>query len=57
MPLNTAHSHVLQAKTPLIADGALATELEARGCDLNDPLWSAKVLLESPHLIEEVHRD
>ena len=57
MPLNTALSHLLQAKTPLIADGALATELEARGCDLNDPLWSAKVLLESPHLIEEVHRD
>lgn len=39
------------------ADGALATELEARGCDLNDPLWSAKVLLEKPELIREVHRD
>lgn len=42
---------------PLIADGALATELEARGCNLDDPLWSAKVLLERPELIRDVHRD
>lgn len=41
----------------LILDGALATELEQRGCDLRDPLWSAKVLLEKPALIAEVHRD
>ncbi|RAX15918.1 homocysteine S-methyltransferase [Pseudarthrobacter sp. AG30] len=41
----------------LVSDGALATELEARGCDLNDPLWSAKVLLEQPELIRDVHRD
>ncbi|GAA3707194.1 homocysteine S-methyltransferase [Zhihengliuella alba] len=38
-------------------DGALATELERHGCDLADPLWSAKVLLEQPHLIERVHRE
>jgi len=25
----------------LVLDGALATELERRGADLNDPLWSA----------------
>ncbi len=41
----------------LTVDGALATELEARGCDLDDPLWSAKVLLEQPQLIKQVHRD
>ncbi|VTP65573.1 Homocysteine S-methyltransferase [Serratia rubidaea] len=41
----------------LILDGALATELEARGCDLSDPLWSAKVLLENPTLIYQVHLD
>jgi len=39
----------------LILDGALATELEQRGCDLRDPLWSAKVLLEKPELIYQVH--
>ena len=41
----------------LVLDGALATELERRGADLNDPLWSAKCLLESPHLIRAVHLD
>lgn len=30
----------------MILDGALATELETHGCHLNDPLWSAKVLME-----------
>lgn len=40
-----------------IIDGALATELQHRGCDLNDPLWSAKVLIEQPELIVDVHED
>lgn len=40
-----------------IIDGAMATELEARGCDLNDALWSARVLLEQPELIRAVHLD
>ncbi|XP_022727717.1 homocysteine S-methyltransferase 2-like isoform X2 [Durio zibethinus] len=38
-----------------IIDGGLATELERHGADLNDPLWSAKCLLTSPHLIRSVH--
>lgn len=41
----------------VIIDGALATELQQRGCDLNDPLWSAKVLIEQPQLITAVHYD
>jgi homocysteine S-methyltransferase len=41
----------------MILDGALATELERRGCDLRDPLWSAKVLIEAPQLIKQVHLD
>lgn len=40
-----------------VIDGAMATELEGRGCDLNDALWSAKVLLEQPELIRAVHLD
>nr|XP_029151099.1 selenocysteine methyltransferase isoform X2 [Arachis hypogaea] len=40
-----------------VIDGGLATELERKGADLNDPLWSAKCLLSSPHLIREVHLD
>ena len=41
----------------MILDGALATELERRGCALDDPLWSARMLMESPEIIAAVHRD
>ena len=41
----------------VIVDGAMATELENYGCDLNDRLWSAKVLMENPELIKKVHVD
>nr|KJB23031.1 hypothetical protein B456_004G078000 [Gossypium raimondii] len=40
-----------------VIDGGLATVLELHGADLNDPLWSAKCLLTSPHLIRSVHLD
>jgi len=42
---------------PLILDGGLATALEARGFDLNDPLWSARLLAEDPQAIRQVHQD
>ncbi len=48
---------LLEQSPVVILDGALATELEARGCDLCDPLWSAKVLMEAPELIYQVHYD
>lgn len=41
----------------VVVDGGLATELEKRGCNIDDPLWSAKVLLEDPDKIEALHRD
>lgn len=48
---------ILSEHPVVILDGALATELERRGADLNDPLWSAKILLEQPELIKQVHLD
>ncbi|MCW8113711.1 homocysteine S-methyltransferase [Yersinia intermedia] len=57
MPVNNPISALLTADRTVILDGALATELEARGCDLSDPLWSAKVLIEDPELIYQVHLD
>ncbi|HRD50673.1 MAG: homocysteine S-methyltransferase [Candidatus Competibacter sp.] len=48
---------ILQRHPIILLDGALATELERRGCDLRDPLWSAKALLETPDLIRQVHLD
>lgn len=46
----------LLARGDAVIDGGLATELEARGHDLRDPLWSAKVLRDDPDAIVEVHR-
>ncbi len=44
-------------RAPLILDGGLASELQSRGADLSDPLWSAKLLIENPALIRQVHED
>lgn len=55
--MNDPIARFLAAQELLVLDGALATELERRGADLNDPLWSAKCLLESPRLIRAVHLD
>jgi homocysteine S-methyltransferase len=48
---------ILDRYPALVIDGALATELERRGCDLRDDLWSAKILLEQPEIIKQVHLD
>lgn len=41
----------------IVLDGGLATELAARGHDLSDALWSARLLEDAPHDIEAVHLD
>jgi len=41
----------------MVLDGGLATALEARGWNLDDELWSARMLLESPEEIRQVHLD
>jgi homocysteine S-methyltransferase len=46
---------ILEARGVVVLDGGLGTELEARGADLRDPLWSASVLVEDPGLVREVH--
>jgi homocysteine S-methyltransferase len=48
---------ILDRHPALVIDGALATELESRGCDLRDDLWSARILLEQPEIIKQVHYD
>ncbi|EMD01074.1 hypothetical protein BAUCODRAFT_60756 [Baudoinia panamericana UAMH 10762] len=48
---------LLRRRGTLIIDGALATELEARGHDLNHPLWSGKLLRDDPDSIEQIHHD
>src|SRR5210317_2089533 len=46
----------LESEELLLLDGGLATELEAQGHDLNDPLWSAALLLRDPGAIVDAHR-
>jgi hypothetical protein len=38
----------------VVLDGGLATELEARGCDISGSLWSARVLRSNPEAIEQL---
>lgn len=51
----TALARALARAPFLVRDGGLATLLESMGWNLDDPLWSARVLLERPSAIGEVH--
>lgn len=46
---------LLDEQGVVVLDGGLASELEARGHDLSDELWSARLLLDAPEAIAEVH--
>ena len=45
----------LDAQGVVVLDGGLATALEARGHDLHDRLWSARLLADDPAEIRAVH--
>ncbi|WP_253379028.1 homocysteine S-methyltransferase [unidentified bacterial endosymbiont] len=57
MSQNNPLCPILEKQPFVVLDGAMATELEARGCNLADSLWSANVLVENPDLIRDVHLD
>jgi len=44
-------------KGPWPIDGGLSGELEKRGHDLSDKLWSARLLRDEPQAIAQVHQD
>ncbi|KRL37467.1 homocysteine S-methyltransferase [Liquorilactobacillus uvarum] len=46
----------LKNKKILVVDGAMATELEKKGIDTSNDLWSANALINAPQKITEVHR-
>lgn len=48
---------ILEKNKVMIIDGSMSTPLERMGADLNDELWTAKVLRDQPELIKKVHRD
>jgi homocysteine S-methyltransferase len=43
------------AAGPVVVDGGLSTELEARGHDVSSALWSARLLREDPEAVVAVH--
>lgn len=57
MPNTNPLTPHLQRYPFIVLDGALATELEARGCQLGDSLWSANLLIQQPEIIRQVHLD
>jgi homocysteine S-methyltransferase len=48
-------SFVVPDDAVLVADGGLATELEAQGNDLSDWLWSARLLADAPDRVRDAH--
>ena len=50
-------SPFLDQRGLLVIDGGLATELERRGHDLKDELWSARLLIDDPNAIVQIHLD
>lgn len=47
----------MKIDTPFLIDGGLSNVLEAQGCDLNHPLWTAKLLDRQPEAIIQAHMD
>ncbi len=47
----------LSSQGVVVLDGGLASELERRGERLDDDLWSARLLVDNPDLVREVHAD
>ena len=42
---------------PILLDGPMGTEIDRRGGDSSLPLWSARALIETPELVQNIHKD
>jgi len=56
-PASASLTAMLQTQGVVILDGGLATELEARGHNLADDLWSARLIFEAPDDLRRLHLD
>ena len=55
-PAGTPWAEILKGRRFLVLDGGLASEIERRGVTITgDPLWSARLLLDNPALLEDIH--
>jgi homocysteine S-methyltransferase len=57
MPWQADHVSAVNgdADPVVVLDGGFATELERRGHDLSDDLWSARLLLDDPDEVRDTH--
>ena len=46
----------LEAGGPVILDGAIGTKLERLGAHMDQGVWCARALADSPDMVHEVHR-
>jgi homocysteine S-methyltransferase len=53
---NNKFRNLLAAGKPVVIDGGLATQLQAQGHDINNPLWSASLVRDNPQAIVDAHR-
>ena len=54
--VGTPWAKILADRRFLVLDGGLASEIERRGVAIDgDPLWSARLLLDNPSLLEYIH--
>lgn len=44
------------ADGPVLIDGGLSTQLESMGHDVQDPLWTARILIDRPEVVTAAHR-
>ena len=44
-------------KRTILLDGGMGRELRYRGIDVMTSIWSARALIDAPHVVREVHRD
>ena len=56
MASSSVLDRIFAVQDVIVLDGGLATALESLGHDLSDRLWSARLLLDDPNAIREVHR-
>ena len=55
-PADNLWTEILKGRGFLVLDGGLASEIERRGVAIDgDPLWSARLLLDNPSLLEDIH--
>lgn len=56
-PLHRPGLPELMERGPVVLDGAMGTELDARGVDTAHELWSARALTEAPETVTAIHAD